>query len=484
MATAPRSRVGDVLAAVAIAAAALAVRQAIDPWLGSVQPFPPGFAAVAAAVWYWGPRAGIITAVLCYLWGSILFSEPRGAIKLWGVPNVAALATNLISSFLIVAIGSKARAARAAEARFRAAQELSLHPFTILRAVRDGAGAIQDFEWTFANEAAARALKAAPAELIGSRLLERLPGNRHQLFPLYCRVVESGQGHDVEVEYQHDGIDGWFRNMAVPIGDGVAVSFAEITESKRLEHLLTERDAMKDRFLAVLAHELRQPLNAIRMAVRAGRANGTPSAQVSELLDRQVSHLSRLVEDLNDLTRISEGRFELRVERTDLRRPIQAAVETCLPLLQATGRVMTVRLADEPLWMDGDEARLRQVFSNLLSNAERATRDGGGIEVTALPTDEGRQLEIRVRDSGQGIPPDKLPGIFALFAQDRPDSAHVGVGLALVKHLVELHGGRVRVSSDGPGCGATFTVHLPAAVPNSPARPSSAATGGVVPTGG
>jgi two-component system CheB/CheR fusion protein len=371
------------------------------------------------------------------------------------------LISYFVQSLLIVAIGTKARTARAVEARFRAAQEISLHPFTILHAVRDRSGAIQDFEWTFVNDAAGRALRTTPQELLGKRMLERFPGSRIDVFPLYRRVLESGQGAELEVEYRADGLEGWFRNMAVPLGDGVATSFVEITESKQLQRTLTDRDETKDRFLAVLAHELRQPLNAILMAVHS--KEGPRAERVTQLLDRQVTHLSRLVGDLNDLTRLAQGRLELVKAPIDIRHTIMAAAETCLPLMHATRRTLHLELPDQPLMTEGDPVRLQQVFSNLLSNAERATRDGGDVEVTAAPSADGRALRVTVRDTGTGISPEKLPSIFALFAQDRPDSAQLGVGLALVKNLVELHGGRVQVDSQGPGEGAIFTVTLQSA---------------------
>jgi len=276
-------------------------------------------------------------------------------------------------------------------------------------------------------------------------------------------VLDSGQGAELEVEYRADGLEGWFRNMAVPLDDGVATSFVEITESKQLQRTLTDRDETKDHFLAVLAHELRQPLNAILMAVHSRDAEGPRAERVTQLLDRQVTHLSRLVGDLNDLTRLHQGRLTLVKAPIDIRQTIMAAAETCLPLMHATRRTLHVELPDQPLMTEGDPVRLQQVFSNLLSNAERATRDGGDVEVTAMASADRRTIEVSVRDTGTGIAPEKLPSIFALFAQDRPNSAQLGVGLALVKNLVELHGGRVQVASRGLEEGAIFTVTLLAA---------------------
>ena len=226
------------------------------------------------------------------------------------------------------------------------------------------------------------------------------------------------------------------------------------------EARLASRDVYKDRFLAVLAHELRQPLQAIGMASRTLREPGANAVQVSGLIDRQVQQLTRLVSDLNDLTRIKEGRVHFEQESFDVRDALGAAAEAHRQMLAERKVRFVVRSADVPLLVLGDPARLQQVFSNLLRNAAQATPAGGVVDVQAER--DTREAVIRVRDTGVGIGPDRLPEMFSLFVQDGPaDSAHLGVGLALVQSIVARHGGRVQARSDGPGQGAEFEVRLP-----------------------
>ena len=226
------------------------------------------------------------------------------------------------------------------------------------------------------------------------------------------------------------------------------------------EARLASRDVYKDRFLAVLAHELRQPLQAIGMASRALREPATNAVQISGLIDRQVQQLTRLVSDLNDLTRIKEGRVHFEQESFDVRDALDAAAESHREMLAERQVRFVVNVADVPLPVLGDPARLQQVFSNLLRNAAQATPAGGTVDVRAER--DAREAVIRVRDTGIGIGSDRLPEMFSLFVQDGPaDSAHLGVGLALVQSIVTRHGGRVQARSDGPGQGAEFEVRLP-----------------------
>ena len=226
------------------------------------------------------------------------------------------------------------------------------------------------------------------------------------------------------------------------------------------EARLASRDVSKDHFLSVLAHELRQPLQAITMAARALREPGSDTVQVSGVLDRQIHQLTRLVNDLNDLTRIKEGRVHFEHHAFDVREAVEAAAEAHRDVLAERQVAFAVRVPTAPLRVLGDQARLQQVFSNLLHNAAQATPAGGTVNLEACQ--DAQQAVIHVRDTGAGIAPDLLPEIFSLFVQDGPaGSAHTGVGLALVQSIVTRHGGTVRVKSNGPGCGAEFEVRLP-----------------------
>jgi PAS domain S-box-containing protein len=239
-------------------------------------------------------------------------------------------------------------------------------------------------------------------------------------------------------------------------------------ENAALVQALKDADRRKDEFLAVLAHELRNPLAPVRNAIEILRASpgGTPQLQwTHDVIDRQVRQLSRLVDDLLDVSRITTGKIELRHERIELCAAVRIALEASRPLIERGTHELTVRLPAEPVWLDADLARIAQVLSNLLNNAARYTRPGGHIWLTAER--EGGSALIRVRDNGIGIRPEMLTRIFDMFTQAASGGAQshggLGIGLTLVRRLVELHGGRVEARSDGIGRGSEFIVTLPVA---------------------
>jgi signal transduction histidine kinase/ActR/RegA family two-component response regulator len=245
--------------------------------------------------------------------------------------------------------------------------------------------------------------------------------------------------------------------------DGVTL---DITERKRAEEALKENDRRKDEFLAMLAHELRNPLAPIRNAAQVLKLTGPPDANqqwAREVIERQAQHLTRLVDDLLDVSRITSGKVTLQRETLDLSAVIQRAVEASRPLIDARKHRLTVALAAEPLRVAGDLTRLVQAVSNLLNNAAKYTDEGGSIEVTTGR--EGAEAVVRVRDDGLGLAADLLPHVFDLFTQaerslDRSQGG-LGIGLTLVRQLVEMHGGRAEAKSDGPGRGSEFEVRLP-----------------------
>jgi two-component system CheB/CheR fusion protein len=380
----------------------------------------------------------------------------------------------------VIDITARKRAEQAlheAEERFRAAQELSLDGFTILRAVRDEDGSVVDFVWEFVNPTAGRLLHRAPEDLVGQRLLSVLPGNEasSQLFRRYVEVVETGRPHDYELYYDADGVCGWFRNMAVRIGDGVAVSFTDITERKALEAELQATVAelqrehrRKDEFLAMLAHELRNPLAAISNAAQLLQLLGesdSGSAAPRGVIERQVAQLTRLVDDLLDVSRITRGAVSVRRERVTAAAVAESALEMSRPAIERMRHRLEVRLCDEPLELNGDPARLAQAIANLLHNAAKYTDPGGTVQLVVER--DGREAVFRVIDDGVGIPADMLPRIFEPFAQvDRTTTraqGGLGIGLTIVRSLVELHGGRVEAHSPGLGRGTEMVVRLPLA---------------------
>ncbi len=249
-------------------------------------------------------------------------------------------------------------------------------------------------------------------------------------------------------------------------------------ERMHLIEQLRDTDNKKDEFLATLAHELRNPLAPIRNALEIMRVDGHQSSAVEQaarlMIERQLEQMVRLIDDLLDVSRITRGRLELRTQRVVLADIVRSAVDTSRPLIEGARHELTVELQPEPIYLDADPIRLAQVLSNLLNNAARYTEAGGHIWLTARV--QGDQVEIAVRDTGVGIPADALPRIFDMFAQvddslERSQSG-LGIGLTLVKRLVEMHGGSVEARSEGSGRGAEFTVRLPRA--QAPAVPAPA----------
>jgi PAS domain S-box-containing protein len=259
---------------------------------------------------------------------------------------------------------------------------------------------------------------------------------------------------------------------------------ADIDERKRAEASLRAREAAltgadrrKDEFLAVLAHELRNPLAPIRAGLELIRLNGGTSDVVDRtraIMERQVGHMVRLIDDLLDVSRISSGKIQLQRRPTPLETLVATAVEANREAITAARLQLEVALPDAAVWLDVDPTRLVQVISNVLHNAVKFTDAGGRIAVTAAveagpvkagPPDGGARLALAVADSGIGIAPEMQPRIFDLFTQDRAGSSRshggLGIGLALARRLIEMHGGSIEACSDGPGRGSVFTIRLP-----------------------
>jgi signal transduction histidine kinase len=228
-----------------------------------------------------------------------------------------------------------------------------------------------------------------------------------------------------------------------------------------------EANQRKDEFLATLAHELRNPLAPIRNSVSLLRlSNGAvPSPELWEMMDRQVSHMVRLVDDLMEVSRITRGKIDLRKARVDLAAVINAALETSRPLIEAARHQLTVELPGEPLPLEADAVRLAQVFANLLNNAAKYTDAGGRIAIAARRSDG--QAVVSIVDNGLGMSPEALASVFDMFVQVRlPEPRHqggLGIGLTIARRLVEMHGGTVSAHSDGPGKGSRLVVRLPLA---------------------
>ncbi len=312
-------------------------------------------------------------------------------------------------------------------------------------------------------------------ELLGLRWLETVlhPDDRERTLACWKAACEDRADYDLEYRIRrHDGEYHWFKTRGVPMRDehGRIIYWfgtcTDIEDVKRLEAALRDADRRKDEFLATLAHELRNPLAPLRNGLQIMRlAAGEPQAidDARKLMERQVAHMVRLIDDLMDVSRITRGKLELRREKVKIASVIHAAVETSRPLVESLGHRLTVTLPEAPVVVDADPTRLAQVLSNLLNNAAKYTEPGGVIALTVEC--QATAVAVSVRDNGIGIPPEMLPQIFDMFTQVDgslgKSQGGLGIGLTLVRKLVEMHGGSVEARSAGHGSGSEFLIRLP-----------------------
>jgi signal transduction histidine kinase/DNA-binding response OmpR family regulator len=259
-----------------------------------------------------------------------------------------------------------------------------------------------------------------------------------------------------------------FDTTDLTVAEALASRAASALENARLYKDVQTADRQKNEFLSMLAHELRNPLAPIRNAAEVLRLSGVDHPRVRwarDIIDRQVAHLVRLVDDLLDVSRITKGKIRLLTEKVDVAGVVAQAVEASRPLIDSRGHRLEVSVPPGPVVVPGDPARLTQVLTNLLNNAAKYTDEGGRISLSLAC--EAGQAVVRVADTGIGIPADMLSAVFDLFTQldgslERSQGG-LGIGLTLVRRLVDMHGGSVEVRSDGPGRGSEFTVRLPVA---------------------
>jgi two-component system CheB/CheR fusion protein len=334
----------------------------------------------------------------------------------------------------------------------------------------------------FCNAACARLLGyESPAALVGKQM-HPLIHHSHadgtpyppEQSPIYEAMRHRVEAHvDDEVLWRADGTSFHAEYWSHPICQGndvigAVVAFVDITERKQAEREVQEGVRRREQFLAMLSHELRNPLAAILSATRLLRLEplpSEPSMKAADVVERQAKHMARLLDDLLDVSRITQGRIALRKSRVDLRETSRSALEALGPLMAERDITVNVQLPTDPIPVVGDSARLQQIQANLLSNAAKYSSRGSTVDF-ALFREDGEAV-IRVTDRGRGIEPEVLPRIFELFVQgpqsiDRSDGG-LGIGLTVLRSLVELHGGRVEAHSDGPSRGSQFTVWLPLA---------------------
>lgn len=357
------------------------------------------------------------------------------------------------------------QALRESEAKYRSLFSSMDEGFCIIEVVFDGERPI-DYRFHEVNPAFER--HTGLANVTGRLIRELVPEHDEHWFQIYGRVAQTGES--VRVENPATALGRYYDVYAFRVGAPeqrrVAVLFGDITARKQAEERLRESDRRKDEYLAMLGHELRNPLGAIRSATEllAHRGAEDPHVRrVYELLERQSSHMSRIIDGLLDVSRIAQGKIHLELGPIDVRGVVEKVLDSWASSIATSGLELRVVVAPQPLWVTGDDARLVQVLENLIGNALKFTPPPGTIIVAV--EHEGGLVAIRVRDTGVGIRQERLSNIFEAFEQEAQDMARsaggLGLGLALAKGLVELHQGTIQAHSAGRGEGAELVVRLP-----------------------
>ena len=343
-----------------------------------------------------------------------------------------------------------------------------------------------EHRFTYANEALLRMWGRTREEALGRNCLELgyEPWHAEMHDREIEQVVATRRPIRGEVPFTGTGGRRIYDYIFVPVlgpgGEVVAVAGTtrDVTERK-------EAEQAKDEFLATLSHELRNPLaplsNSLHLLGLAGKGDANLK-QIHGMMERQVHHLVRLVDDLLEMSRISRGAFELRKDRIEMAAVVRNAIETSEPLIRARHHLLSVSLPGEALWLDGDPVRLAQILANLLNNAAKYTDEGGQIGVRAWR--EAGQAVVAVHDNGAGIAAEALPRLFEMFNRGDRSAAGgtgLGIGLALARRLAQMHGGSIAARSGGPGAGSEFTVRLPLAPQQAPRSARGATSDAALP---
>ena len=363
-------------------------------------------------------------------------------------------------------------ALRASEERFRALFEAMSEGFAIDEIILDEAGKPCDLRYLEVNPAFERHTGLTKEQVTGRTARELFPDAEQSWFDVFGKVTLTGVPAHFEARFGPLGR--WFDVHAYRIAPGrFATVFFDITQRKETELALRnseerfrEADRRKDEFIAMLGHELRNPLGPIRNAVQilnVVAAHEPTARQARQMIDRQSAHMARLIDDLLDIARVTHGKFEVSKSRCDLSAIVANTIEDYQPQLESCGLHMSVDVPSKPVWVNGDATRLSQIIGNVLHNSLKFTEPGGYISVRLLL--KGDSCEIQIRDTGIGMDTATLAKMFDAFNQaDRSldrSRGGLGLGMALVKHLVELHNGQVTVFSEGVGKGSEVSIRIP-----------------------
>jgi two-component system CheB/CheR fusion protein len=493
MAAISHTRLFQYTVAAAGMALATAVRHWLDPVLEETHPFLTYYLAIVFIAWACEMGPTILAILLGSVAATYFFLTPRWTTAVHQVEDQIAVGVFVFFGAVTAVLSQQVRRTRQRLERKQRQLEQEVAQRRDSERIYRAIGESIDYGvWisnregrnTYTSESFLRLVGLTPEQCSGFGWVQLLhPDEAEATVAAWKECIKTGEFWDYEHRYR--GVDGKWHPIlgrGVPVRDerGEILCWAginlDISRLKAVEEALREADRRKDEFLAVLAHELRNPLAPLRTALHVLRHTGLAEetfTRMRDMMERQVRQMTRLVDDLLDISRIGRGKIELRQERLDLATVIHSALETSEPLIEAGRHELTVSLPDQPLDVTGDPARLSQVLANLLNNAAKYTADGGHIRLTARR--EGNQVVVRVRDNGAGIASEVLPHVFEMFMQsgqlqDRSEGG-LGIGLTLVRRLVELHGGSVTVHSNGPGTGSEFVVRLPAAPDAPDSRP-------------
>ena len=477
--------------------AAILLRWSVDPWLGDKYPLATLFGAVGVTVWVAGLWPAIVVTVVGYACAAYLFISPRGSLALGGTDDAIAFAMYLFTCAMLIGFGEGVRRARA---KVEAAAQYLHRALVGARVVAwewEPAGNRLSMTENATDFFGLRGPLAWPEQglpylhpddaAVHADAVRRSLKSGDDYYCTY-RVIRPVDGRTIWVE-DHGTVSRNSAGRAVRLA-GVTV---DITARKELEELLQQRadelheaDRRKNDFLALLAHELRNPLAPMRTSLQIMKMVDTDGVTAGQraIMDRQISSIARLIDDLMDVSRIDRGKIKLHREVVNLHTLIREAIETAQPAVDEKRHRLTVELPPDPMYVDADATRIVQAVGNLLLNACKFTQEGGHITVRTAR--EREQAAITVRDDGIGIAPEHLERIFERFVQLDASLERVagglGIGLTLVKTLVELHAGTVSAASAGEGRGSEFTIRLPLA-PAPPRAPERRAVSVVEPIG-
>ena len=457
------------LVAGALVAAAV-LRWALEPTLGEDLPLVLFILPVVVAALAGGLRLGLLTTAIGCTVGAALFIPHAIEAMDWLRIGLFLGAGTFVSWVVTVSRLGWQRAdetQRESDERLRAEHERTVR---ILESIGDAFYALDaNFRFTYVNGKAEQLWGKRREELLGRTLWDEFPqAVGSEAHGMHVKVM--GERRPVQFETRSPILGTWIDVSLYPdTNGGLACYFRDVTARKRSEEAVRAADRRKDEFLAVLGHELRNPLAPLRSGLELlALGGGRPELieGVRAMMARQLGHLVHLVDDLLDLSRITHGEIQLQRVAVDLDKVVAAAVELTRPFIAERGQRLSVARPAEAVYVSGDFERLTQIVGNLLSNAAKYTPQGGTIEVRTQGADE--QAVVSVRDSGFGIPAERLEEIFEMFTQVPEHRAQLGggglgIGLALSRRLAQLHGGKLEAASEGLGKGSEFTLHLPLA---------------------